>query len=75
MPKNRQRVTVACNLCRKIKAKCSGEPVCTQCQKHDKECIFDNQKKKRGPPRGLKKLKRQKETLPTLPLILIRKKE
>ncbi|KAG0745903.1 hypothetical protein G6F57_007457 [Rhizopus arrhizus] len=49
----RQRVSRACDLCRKKKIKCDGElPVCNNCQSLNLECTYKDTTKKRGPPKG-----------------------
>ncbi|KAI9317639.1 fungal-specific transcription factor domain-containing protein [Dichotomocladium elegans] len=49
----RQRVSRACDLCRRKKIKCDGLlPVCTNCQAFKLECSYNDTTKKRGPPKG-----------------------
>ncbi|OAD02571.1 Zn(2)-C6 fungal-specific transcription factor [Mucor lusitanicus CBS 277.49] len=49
----RQRVSRACDLCRKKKIKCDGAaPVCGNCQAFHLECSYKDTTKKRGPPKG-----------------------
>ncbi|KAJ1953386.1 hypothetical protein IWQ62_006004, partial [Dispira parvispora] len=49
----RQRVSRACDMCRKKKVKCDGvTPVCTNCQLLNYSCTFKDTAKKRGPPKG-----------------------
>ncbi|GMG48917.1 unnamed protein product [Ambrosiozyma monospora] len=38
--KRQPRISKACECCRHKKIKCSGEPVCTNCQKHGEECVY-----------------------------------
>ncbi|RIB02794.1 hypothetical protein C2G38_1990873 [Gigaspora rosea] len=42
-------VKLACTNCRVKKAKCSGESICTNCKRHNHECIYVKLNKKRGP--------------------------
>ncbi|KAL7329611.1 hypothetical protein PS15p_204680 [Mucor circinelloides] len=50
---SRQRVSRACDLCRRKKVKCDGAtPVCTNCKAIGLECTFKDMTKKRGPPKG-----------------------
>lgn len=52
-PLSRQRVSRACDLCRKKKVKCDGAtPVCTNCKGVGLQCTFKDMTKKRGPPKG-----------------------
>lgn len=39
-PAKRLRVAIACNRCRKLKVKCSGDFPCTRCEKLGVRCIF-----------------------------------
>ncbi|KAJ1983285.1 hypothetical protein H4R34_001369 [Dimargaris verticillata] len=49
----RQRVSRACDMCRKKKVKCDGvAPICTNCQQLHYECTYKDTAKKRGPPKG-----------------------
>ncbi|KAI8635936.1 fungal-specific transcription factor domain-containing protein [Parasitella parasitica] len=49
----RQRVSRACDLCRKKKIKCDGaSPVCGNCQAFHLDCSYKDTTKKRGPPKG-----------------------
>ncbi|RCI05130.1 hypothetical protein CU098_011193 [Rhizopus stolonifer] len=49
----RQRVSRACDLCRKKKIKCDGAaPICNNCQSFSQECTYKDTTKKRGPPKG-----------------------
>ncbi|KAG2232882.1 hypothetical protein INT48_004895 [Thamnidium elegans] len=49
----RQRVSRACDLCRKKKIKCDGTaPMCSNCQAFNLECSYKDTTKKRGPPKG-----------------------
>lgn len=49
----RQRVSRACDLCRKKKIKCDGaSPICSNCQTFSLECTYKDTTKKRGPPKG-----------------------
>ncbi|KAL7328127.1 hypothetical protein PS15p_206447 [Mucor circinelloides] len=49
----RQRVSRACDLCRKKKIKCDGaSPVCGNCLAFHLECSYKDTTKKRGPPKG-----------------------
>ncbi|CAG8566188.1 11306_t:CDS:1 [Acaulospora morrowiae] len=52
--RERQKVTVACQNCRKRKAKCSGKPKCTRCQINHLNCEFTKPEKKRGPPKTVR---------------------
>ncbi|CAG8540593.1 29147_t:CDS:1 [Racocetra persica] len=47
--KTRSYVTLACTSCRDKKEKCSGEKVCANCKRHNRECIYVQPIKKRGP--------------------------
>lgn len=47
--KTRSYVTLACTSCRDKKEKCSGEEVCANCKRHNRECIYIQPIKKRGP--------------------------
>ncbi|KAG2182351.1 hypothetical protein INT43_007281, partial [Umbelopsis isabellina] len=49
----RQRVSRACDLCRRKKIKCDGTiPICGNCQAFNLECGYKDTTKKRGPPKG-----------------------
>ncbi|KAI8580213.1 hypothetical protein K450DRAFT_238703 [Umbelopsis ramanniana AG] len=49
----RQRVSRACDLCRRKKVKCDGLiPVCSNCQQFSYLCTYKDTTKKRGPPKG-----------------------
>ncbi|KAI9492146.1 fungal-specific transcription factor domain-containing protein [Zychaea mexicana] len=49
----RQRVSRACDLCRRKKIKCDGAiPICGNCQAFSLECSYKDMTKKRGPPKG-----------------------
>ncbi|KAG0168074.1 hypothetical protein DFQ30_005320 [Apophysomyces sp. BC1015] len=49
----RQRVSRACDLCRRKKIKCDGlAPICSNCQAFNLECSYNDTTKKRGPPKG-----------------------
>ncbi|ORZ20527.1 fungal-specific transcription factor domain-domain-containing protein [Absidia repens] len=49
----RQRVSRACDLCRRKKIKCDGLiPVCSNCRAFNLECSYKDATKKRGPPKG-----------------------
>ncbi|CDS06862.1 hypothetical protein LRAMOSA09387 [Lichtheimia ramosa] len=49
----RQRVSRACDLCRRKKIKCDGgTPICGNCQAFNLECSYKDMTKKRGPPKG-----------------------
>ncbi|KAJ1994166.1 hypothetical protein H4R33_000397 [Dimargaris cristalligena] len=49
----RQRVSRACDACRKKKVKCDGvSPICTNCQLLENVCTYKDTAKKRGPPKG-----------------------
>ncbi|KAI9314717.1 fungal-specific transcription factor domain-containing protein [Dichotomocladium elegans] len=49
----RQRVSRACDLCRRKKIKCDGgSPICSNCQAFSLECSYKDTTKKRGPPKG-----------------------
>ncbi|KAI8085762.1 fungal-specific transcription factor domain-containing protein [Gilbertella persicaria] len=49
----RQRVSRACDLCRKKKIKCNGEsPICGNCKAFHLACSYKDTTKKRGPPKG-----------------------
>ncbi|KAI8974653.1 fungal-specific transcription factor domain-containing protein [Pilobolus umbonatus] len=50
---SRQRVSRACDSCRRKKVKCDGAtPVCTNCKGIGLQCTFNDLTKKRGPPKG-----------------------
>ncbi|KAJ1907740.1 hypothetical protein LPJ81_000562 [Coemansia sp. IMI 209127] len=49
----RQRVSRACDKCRRKKVKCDGKhPVCTHCEELGHQCTYLDATKKRGPPKG-----------------------
>ncbi|KAG1451614.1 hypothetical protein G6F56_008042 [Rhizopus delemar] len=49
----RQRVSKACEQCRKKKVKCDGaSPLCTNCISLGIQCSYKETTKKRGPPKG-----------------------
>ncbi|KAI8334368.1 fungal-specific transcription factor domain-containing protein [Chlamydoabsidia padenii] len=49
----RQRVSRACDLCRRKKIRCDGLiPICSNCNAFDLECTYKDTTKKRGPPKG-----------------------
>ncbi|OBZ84950.1 Nitrogen assimilation transcription factor nit-4 [Choanephora cucurbitarum] len=49
----RQRVSRACDLCRKKKIKCDGAaPICGNCKAFQLGCSYQDTTKKRGPPKG-----------------------
>ncbi|KAJ2548498.1 hypothetical protein EV175_004804, partial [Coemansia sp. RSA 1933] len=49
----RQRVSRACDKCRRKKVKCDGKlPVCTHCEELGYDCTYLDATKKRGPPKG-----------------------
>ncbi|KAJ2861381.1 hypothetical protein GGI22_002467, partial [Coemansia erecta] len=49
----RQRVSRACDKCRRKKVKCDGkQPVCTHCEELGHQCTYLDATKKRGPPKG-----------------------
>ncbi|KAI9287040.1 fungal-specific transcription factor domain-containing protein [Umbelopsis sp. AD052] len=49
----RQRVSRACDLCRRKKIKCDGTiPICGNCQAFNLNCGYKDTTKKRGPPKG-----------------------
>ncbi|CAM0135521.1 hypothetical protein VKS41_005167 [Umbelopsis sp. WA50703] len=53
MSGKRQRVSRACDLCRRKKVKCDGLiPVCSNCQQFNYLCTYKDTTKKRGPPKG-----------------------
>ncbi|KAI8880840.1 hypothetical protein K501DRAFT_254402 [Backusella circina FSU 941] len=47
----RNKVSRACDECRKRKVRCDGAQPCARCQKSSTECIFSNVTPKRGPPK------------------------
>ncbi|KAI8971543.1 fungal-specific transcription factor domain-containing protein [Mycotypha africana] len=47
----RNKVSRACDECRKRKVRCDGAQPCSRCQKSSTECIFSNVTPKRGPPK------------------------
>ncbi|KAJ2381557.1 hypothetical protein GGI05_005942, partial [Coemansia sp. RSA 2603] len=49
----RQRVSRACDKCRRKKVKCDGKrPICTHCAALGESCTYLDATKKRGPPKG-----------------------
>ncbi|KAI9493991.1 fungal-specific transcription factor domain-containing protein [Zychaea mexicana] len=49
----RQRVSKACDQCRRKKVKCDGTlPQCSNCKTVGLECKYNETNKKRGPPKG-----------------------
>ncbi|KAJ1887063.1 hypothetical protein LPJ66_009313, partial [Kickxella alabastrina] len=49
----RQRVSRACDRCRRKKVKCDGKrPICTHCEAINGSCTYLDATKKRGPPKG-----------------------
>ncbi|KAJ2878287.1 hypothetical protein FB639_003437, partial [Coemansia asiatica] len=49
----RQRVSRACDRCRRKKVKCDGkQPICTHCSAIGIKCTYLDATKKRGPPKG-----------------------
>ncbi|KAI7905506.1 fungal-specific transcription factor domain-containing protein [Cokeromyces recurvatus] len=49
----RQRVSKACEQCRRKKVKCDGSsPLCNNCQVLGLSCLYKESTKKRGPPKG-----------------------
>ncbi|CAJ0885110.1 2797_t:CDS:2 [Entrophospora sp. SA101] len=49
----RQRVSKACDSCRRKKVKCDGiQSVCGNCKAFNLECTYNDTTKKRGPPKG-----------------------
>ncbi|KAJ2669621.1 hypothetical protein IWW42_004479 [Coemansia sp. RSA 1085] len=52
-PGKRQRISRACDLCRRKKVKCDGKrPICTHCEAIGNVCTYLDATKKRGPPKG-----------------------
>ncbi|KAI7870984.1 fungal-specific transcription factor domain-containing protein [Spinellus fusiger] len=52
--KPRKRITRACDTCRRKKIRCdvnTSRP-CSTCRQYEWECTFNNDPKKRGPPKG-----------------------
>ncbi|KAK9711689.1 hypothetical protein K7432_007662 [Basidiobolus ranarum] len=50
---NRQRVTLACDVCRKRKTRCDGvRPSCSICQSDSITCTYKDKMKRRGPQKG-----------------------
>lgn len=48
-PAKRQRISRACEPCRKRKSKCDGEqPSCLMCQSAERKCVYANSTKRRG---------------------------
>ncbi|KAI8387039.1 fungal-specific transcription factor domain-containing protein [Blakeslea trispora] len=47
----RNKVSRACDECRKRKVRCDGAQPCARCQKSSTECVFSNVTPKRGPPK------------------------
>ncbi|PKK73400.1 hypothetical protein RhiirC2_695016, partial [Rhizophagus irregularis] len=53
VPYKRQRVSKACDSCRRKKVKCDGiQPTCGNCSAFNLECTYNDTTKKRGPPKG-----------------------
>ncbi|CAG8688743.1 22108_t:CDS:2 [Gigaspora rosea] len=53
MSYKRQRVSKACDSCRRKKVKCGGAPpVCSNCLAFNLTCTYNDTTKKRGPPKG-----------------------
>ncbi|CAG8537243.1 13309_t:CDS:2, partial [Ambispora leptoticha] len=53
VPHKRQRVSKACDTCRKKKVKCDGvQPRCGNCTTFNVDCTYNDTTKKRGPPKG-----------------------
>ncbi|KAI9484563.1 fungal-specific transcription factor domain-containing protein [Zychaea mexicana] len=49
----RQRVSKACEQCRRKKVKCDGaSPLCSNCVALDIQCTYKESTRKRGPPKG-----------------------
>ncbi|KAJ2801880.1 hypothetical protein H4R20_003503, partial [Coemansia guatemalensis] len=49
----RQRISRACDRCRRKKVKCDGRrPICTHCEAIGTSCTYLDTTKKRGPPKG-----------------------
>ncbi|CAG8566488.1 3410_t:CDS:2 [Funneliformis mosseae] len=49
----RQRVSKACDSCRRKKVKCDGiQPACGNCTAFSLDCTYNDTTKKRGPPKG-----------------------
>ncbi|KAJ1735915.1 hypothetical protein LPJ61_000288 [Coemansia biformis] len=49
----RQRISRACDRCRRKKVKCDGQhPTCTHCEAISASCTYFDTAKKRGPPKG-----------------------
>ncbi|OAL44419.1 hypothetical protein IQ07DRAFT_251120 [Pyrenochaeta sp. DS3sAY3a] len=48
-PLLRRKITIACEACRKRKAKCSGTAPCVLCTKQKQDCHFDTNRQRRGP--------------------------
>ncbi|KAH8894014.1 hypothetical protein GQ53DRAFT_839712 [Thozetella sp. PMI_491] len=48
---HRRKVTVACDLCRQRRAKCSGSLPCTYCAANQRTCTFDEKNRARRGPR------------------------
>ncbi|KAI9314767.1 hypothetical protein BX666DRAFT_409478 [Dichotomocladium elegans] len=48
------RITRACDLCKKKKIRChfSPGPSCSNCVSYEVECVFSEENRKRGPPKG-----------------------
>ncbi|KAI1078996.1 hypothetical protein F5B20DRAFT_545785 [Whalleya microplaca] len=42
-------MTLACEQCRKRKVRCSGTAPCSNCHRHMQECLFDHNRRRRGP--------------------------
>ncbi|KAG9304377.1 hypothetical protein G9A89_019939 [Geosiphon pyriformis] len=53
VPHKRQRVSKACDTCRRKKVKCDGvQPRCGNCGAFNFDCTYNDTTKKRGPPKG-----------------------
>ncbi|KAK9719077.1 hypothetical protein K7432_005056 [Basidiobolus ranarum] len=49
----RQRVSKACDNCRRRKVRCDGtQPICSNCRTIGTTCSYNDATKKRGPPKG-----------------------
>ncbi|KAF5002923.1 hypothetical protein FDECE_10478 [Fusarium decemcellulare] len=51
-PAKRQRVSLACDSCRRAKAKCDGGYPCNTCTAQGKACMYSHTSRKRGVPSG-----------------------
>ncbi|KAL7762902.1 hypothetical protein ACKLNR_006260 [Fusarium oxysporum f. sp. zingiberi] len=49
---SRQKVGIACEECRRRKTKCDGEQPCGLCLEFRVECVFEENRSKRGPKKG-----------------------